>query len=741
MLIIFVLLFVQAYCDLSLPDYTSELIDVGIANTGIEHALPDSLSESGFREVALFLDEAERSDWENAYTYDSGKGYYTLGAADDEEWDKLDDEFSKVVAVVYMMTSQQNAGESQSADAAAFDFSNMDMSAIDPSQMTPEQAEQLQKVQQTLNDMGIDPASDTLMLDIRGVFEEQLSSLGDTIIVSMSKQFAKEQYELCGIETEQIQKSYLWSTGAKMLGMALVMALAAILVGFFASKTAAGVGRDLRSNIFRKVIGFSSAELDRFSTASLITRSTNDVQQIQLVTVMLLRMVLYAPILAVGGIINISRYKSGMNWIIVMAVVAVLCLIAVLMAIAMPKFRIMQNLVDRVNLVAREILTGIPVIRAFGREEKENQHFDGANSELTRVMLFTNRTMSFMMPTLMLLMNGVSVFIIWIASKKIDGGVLEVGAMTAFITYSMLIIMSFLMITMMSVMLPRAGVAADRIQEILDTEMTIVDKDNAVKALSGAPAVCFDHVSFKYPDGEENVLTDIDFVAEPGKTTAIIGSTGCGKSTLVKLIPRFFDVSEGSVSVGGTDVRDLSIEALRSQIGYVPQKAILFSGDISSNIAYGAPDATEADIREAAEIAQASGFIGEKPDGYSSPIAQGGTNVSGGQKQRLSIARAIARKPKVYIFDDSFSALDFKTDTALRKALSEKTQGAAVIIVAQRVSTILNAEQIIVLEDGKMIGKGTHRELVEGCEEYKQIAQSQLSEAEFLASIGGKEEC
>ena len=701
-MLILALLFAQAYCDLSLPDYTSNLIDVGIANSGMEHAIPEYLTESGFYEVEVFLTDAEKADWEAAYVRDAGNGYYILGSTEDEDWNRLDEEFSQVIAIVYAMTSQRGS---------------------------------------ELESMGIDITSGTLMLNIRSMFEENLASLGDSIIRSMAKQFARQQYELCGIDIEKMQTDYLWSTGGKMLGMALVMMIAAILIGFLASRTAAGVGRDLRGKVFRKVIGFSNAELDRFSTASLITRSTNDVQQIQIVTVMLLRMVLYAPILAIGGIINIRQYRSGMSWIIVLAIALVMCLIAILMFVAMPKFKIMQTLVDKVNLVAREILTGIPVIRAFSREKKEEERFDDANSELTRVMLFTNRTMSIMMPTLMLMMNGVSALIIWVASQKIDSGVLEVGAMTAFITYSMLIIMGFLMLTMVSIMLPRAGVAADRIQEILDTEMTILDKDDAVSEAPIDATVHFDHVSFKYPDGGENVLTDIDFVAKPGHTTAIIGRTGCGKSTLVKLIPRFFDVTEGSISVGGTDVRDYSIETLRAQIGYVPQKAVLFSGDINSNIAYGAPSASEKDIAEAAAIAQASDFIEEKTDGYKSAISQGGTNVSGGQKQRLSIARAIARHPKIYIFDDSFSALDFKTDTALRKALAEKTKDAAVIIVAQRVSTILNADQIIVLEDGKMIGKGTHKELVENCEEYKLIAQSQLSEEEFHASIAGKGEC
>ncbi|MCH5204242.1 MAG: ABC transporter ATP-binding protein [Oscillospiraceae bacterium] len=733
-ILIFALLIVQAYCDLSLPDYTSALIDVGIANSGIEHAVPEHITPGGFKGVEAFLNETEKEDWSKAFTYDEDSGYYTLSSADYRE--ELDSEFSKVIAIVYMMTSQQG---SATAGMDLSSFGEMDMSAIDPTMMTAEQLAQFQAVQAVLSEMGVDITSPTLLLDIRGVFEEQLGTLGDSIITSMAKQFAREQYELCGVDMQKMQTDYLWSTGAKMLIMALIMASMAILIGYFASRTAAGVGRDLRHKVFTKVIGFSSAELDNFSTASLITRSTNDVQQIQIVTVMLLRMVLYAPILAVGGIINISRYNSGMSWIIVLAIGLVLCLIAVLFFVAMPKFRIMQTLVDKVNLVAREILTGIPVIRAFGREKHEEQRFDGANNDLTRVMLFTNRIMSVMMPTLMLIMNGVSVLIIWTAAGKIDAGVLEVGAMTAFITYSMLIIMSFLMITMISIMLPRAGVAADRIQEVLDTEMTIADKENAITDAPENASIRFDHVSFRYPDGGENVLTDIDFTAEPGKTTAVIGSTGCGKSTLVKLIPRFFDATEGTVSIGGNDVRDMSIDVLRAQIGYVPQKAVLFSGDINSNIAYGAPNATHDDIEEAARIAQALEFINEKDDGFNSAISQGGTNVSGGQKQRLSIARAIARKPRVYIFDDSFSALDFKTDTALRKALSEKTKDSTVIIVAQRVSTILNADQIIVLEDGKMIGKGTHRQLVEECEEYKQIAQSQLSEAEFAASIAVKE--
>ena len=707
-LIIILLLLVQAFCDLALPDYTSNIIDVGISNSGVEHGVPEYLTEEGYMTVASFMTEEELKEWKDIYSFDEENNRYELKETD--RWQELDDKFDSVIAIAFMMSSQ-----SQSVDGNGPDMAKM-------------------------AEYGIDMNSPTLMLDIRKVFEKEIRTLGDTMISSMSKQFAKAQYEACHIDIDKLQTNYLWRTGGKMLAMALLMAIVAILVGYFASKVAAGVGRDLRGKIYKKVIGFSNAELDKFSTASLITRSTNDVQQIQQVTVFMLRMVMYAPILAIGGIINIQRYNSGMSWIIVLAIAAVLCLIVILMSVAMPKFKIMQDKVDRVNLVSREILTGLPVIRAFSRERREEERFDGANTDLTRNMLFVNRCMSIMMPALMFIMNGVSVLIVWVGAKRIDSGVMGVGALTAFITYAILIIMSFLMLTAISIMLPRAAVAANRIHEILDSEDIIVDATDAKKANQEDATVVFDHVCFKYPDGEENVLQDIDFVAKPGQTTAIIGSTGAGKSTLVKLIPRFFDVSEGSISVGGTDIRNLTIDSLRGEIGYVPQKGILFSGDIKSNIAYGAGNATREQIEEAAYIAQAREFIEDKEDKYDSHIAQGGTNVSGGQKQRLSIARAIARNPKIYIFDDSFSALDFKTDTALRKALEPKIKDATVFIVAQRVSTILNADQIIVLEDGQMVGKGTHRELVESCETYRQIAESQLSEAEFAASIAGKEE-
>lgn len=721
--LILALLMVQAYCDLSLPNYTSNIIDVGISNSGVEHIVPEYMTEKSYNRIKMFLTKEEAEEWAEAFEINESDKVYKLKNTEDEKWEEMDGRFKNVIAMVYMMSSQENS-----------QFKDID---IDMQNMSPEQMQEMQK---SLNEMGLDMNSPTLMQDMRQVFQKKLDSIGDSMVESLGKNFSKQEYEACGINIEKMQSDYMWITGGKMLAMTLLMVTAAILIGLLASRISAGVGRDLRKNVFTKVMSFSNAELDKFSTASLITRSTNDVQQIQMVTVVLLRMVLYAPILAIGGVVNVIDYGSGMEWIIVLAIAIVLCIIIVLMIVAMPKFNIMQKLVDRVNLVSREILTGIPVIRAFSREKREEERFEEANGNLTKVMLFTNRAMSFMMPALMFVMNGVSVLIVWVAAKKIDEGVLEVGAMIAFITYSMMIIMGFLMLTMVSIMLPRASVAADRIYEVTSAESIITDKENAITEKAEKGIIRFENVNFKYPDGEENVLEGIDFEAEPGQTTAIIGSTGSGKSSLAKLIPRFFDVSEGKITIDGVDIRDISLETLRSQIGFVPQQGVLFSGDIKSNIGYGAPNADSQDIEEAARIAQAEEFIIEKPEGYDSHISQGGTNVSGGQKQRLSIARAIARNPKIYIFDDSFSALDFKTDTQLRKALKSKTKDATVIIVAQRVSTIMNAEQILVLEDGKMVGKGTHTELVNTCETYRQIAQSQLSQAEFEASLKGKED-
>ena len=726
-------LFIQAMCDLSLPDYTASLIDTGINNSGIEYATPEKISEESYQGIAMWMTDKENSKWESAYKKQSN-GNYKLKDKSKENMEKLDKTFSEPI-LVYSMISQtqdkksdnENAGQDISEYMKEIDMDSldnqtkMDLAAVQNGTMTQEQfmAAHFDLIRDTVRDkMG-----------------SAIDSMGDSLVQSSAISFVKKEYKKIGVDVEAKQFSYLWSTGAKMLAMALLMTVSAIIVGFLASKVSASIGKELREKVFNKVLEFSDAEINKFSTASLITRSTNDVQQIQMVCVMLLRMVAYAPILAVGGIIMVIKTHSGMEWIIVVAVAALLCLVAILMALAMPKFKIMQDLVDRVNLVSREILTGIPVIRAFSREKKEEERFDVANKSLTKVMLFTNRVMTFMMPLMMMVMYGITILIEWVASHRIDQGALEVGSMTAFITYTMQIVMSFLMITMVSIMLPRAAVAAERIDDVLDTDVSIKDKKEAKMLDAPKGIVEFKNVDFKYPDGDTNVLEGIDFIAKPGETTAIIGSTGSGKSTVAKLIPRFYDVTEGQITIDGIDVKDLSQKSIRDNIGYVPQKGILFSGTIASNIKYGAENASDEQMLEAATIAQATEFIDGKEEKYDSPISQGGTNVSGGQKQRLSIARAIAKNPRIYIFDDSFSALDFKTDAALRKALSPKVKESTVIIVAQRISTVLQAKQIVVLDDGKMVGKGTHKELMQNCEVYKQIASSQMSESELAASL------
>ena len=726
-------LFIQAMCDLSLPDYTASLIDTGINNSGIEYATPEKISEESYQGIAMWMTDKEKSKWESAYKKQSN-GNYKLKDKSKENMEKLDKTFSEPI-LVYSMISQaqdkknnnENTGQDMSEYMKEIDMDSldnqakMDLAAVQNGTMTQEQfmAAHFDLIRDTVRDkMG-----------------SAIDSMGDSLVQSSAISFVKKEYKKIGVDVETKQVSYLWSTGAKMLAMALLMTVSAIIVGFLASKVSASIGKELREKVFNKVLEFSDAEINKFSTASLITRSTNDVQQIQMVCVMLLRMVAYAPILAVGGIIMVIKTHSGMEWIIVVAVAALLCLVAILMALAMPKFKIMQDLVDRVNLVSREILTGIPVIRAFSREKKEEERFDVANKSLTKVMLFTNRVMTFMMPLMMMVMYGITILIEWVASHRIDQGALEVGSMTAFITYTMQIVMSFLMITMVSIMLPRATVAAERIDDVLDTDVSIKDKKEAKMLDAPKGIVEFKNVDFKYPDGDTNVLEGIDFIAKPGETTAIIGSTGSGKSTVAKLIPRFYDVTEGQITIDGIDVKDLSQKSIRDNIGYVPQKGILFSGTIASNIKYGAENASDEQMLEAATIAQATEFIDCKEEKYDSPISQGGSNVSGGQKQRLSIARAIAKDPEIYIFDDSFSALDFKTDAALRKALSPKVKESTVIIVAQRISTVLQAKQIIVLDDGKMVGKGTHKELMKNCEVYKQIASSQMSEAELATSL------
>ena len=709
-IIIALLLVLQAYCDLSLPDYTSKLIDTGIQNYGIEHCSPKQIPEKAYNVIDGFMDDDEKAVWEKYYENGSD-GYYYLTEDGEDHIEDVDSACMKGLMMYYYPYQMVNSDEDNEIKAG---LAKMGITLDEmPEEMWAQIGEQMK------------PTVDGM-----------LDSMGEDYMESTAIACTKICYDSFGYDYKAGQMTYLKWAAVKMLGMSLLMAAAAVLIGLVASRVAASVACGLREKVFNKVIAFSDAEINKFSTASLITRSTNDVQQIQMVTVMMLRMVLYAPILSVGGIIKVVETGAGMGWVIFIGIAAVLILMGTLMVIAMPKFKIMQTLVDRVNLVSREILTGIPVIRAFGREKREEERFDEANKDLTKNTLFVNRVMTFAMPILMFIMYAISILIEWVAAHKIDAGVLQVGSMTAFITYTMLIIMSFLMLSMMSVMLPRASVAADRIQEIIDTDVTIQDAKEAQKLEAPKGVVKYDNVAFAYPGADENVLENISFEAKPGQITAIIGSTGCGKSTLVQLLPRFYDVTEGSITIDGQDIRDLTMESVRQNIGFVPQKGILFSGTIASNIRFGAPNASDEEVRLAAEIAQASDFIEEKEHGYDSAVAQGGGNVSGGQKQRLAIARAIARKPKILIFDDSFSALDFKTDVAVRKALGEHAKDSTVFIVAQRVSTILSADQILVLDEGTIVGKGTHKELMQTCEEYRQIAESQLSPSEIAASLG-----
>ena len=717
LLLIIAVLFIQAYCDLSLPAYTSDIVNVGIQQGGVEDQVPEQISVKEMDRLLLFVPSDEQQTVLDSYTEDDNTydvpAYVMKAGMTDEDMTELRD----VLAGPMMLTAGFESGsemtaqiEEQLKTALPEGMASDDMTVFDLLQMMPEEQ------RETL---------------ISGM-EEMTGKLPDTILDQAAVSYVGSAYKNLGIDMDGLQIRYLVTTGGKMAGLALLGMAASVLVGFMASRVGAATGRDLRGRVFRKVVGFSNNEFDHFSTASLITRSTNDIQQIQLIIVMLLRIVLYAPILAIGGVIQVFQTNVSMSWIIGLAVVLIGLVILLLFLVAMPKFRIMQSLVDRVNLVMREILTGLPVIRAFSTQKHEEERFDRANRDLTRTNLFVNRAMTFMMPVMMLIMNGVSVLIMWNGAHGIDNGQMQVGDMMAFIQYTMQIIMGFLMLCMLSIMLPRAAVAADRVEEVLASRTAIKDPDRAEHFAENEKGVLrFDHVSFRYPGADENVLEDITFTAKPGETTAIIGSTGSGKSTLVNLVPRFYDVTAGSITLDGADIRNVPQQELREKLGYVPQKGVLFSGDIASNILFGNPDGGEAEMVEAARIAQAEEFIEGKKDRYQSPIAQGGSNVSGGQKQRLSIARAIAKHPEVFIFDDSFSALDFKTDVTLRKALRQKTKESTVLIVAQRISTIMNAEQIIVLDDGRIAGTGTHRELLENCEVYRQIAASQLSEAEL----------
>lgn len=715
------ILVVQAYCDLSLPTYTSDIVNVGIQQGGIDETVPDTISKKDLNHLLLLVPSDRQKIVKNAYTesvekYDYNGTVMELKASVKEDEKKMD-RLSEILGKPMLM-------------AAGFD------SGSDMTQKIEEQMRTQMSGIPNIDKMDIYDMLELMGAEGRnaliGQMDQQMDSMQDSIIAQAAAGYIKDAYTHIGIDTDQIETTYILHTGAKMLALAFLGMAASILVGLLASRVGAGVGRRLRENVFRKVVGFSNAEFDKFSTASLITRSTNDIQQIQLLLVMILRMVLYAPIMAIGGIWKVFHTNVDMSWIIGLAVAVIIVIVGFLFLVVMPKFKLIQNQVDKLNLVSREILTGLSVIRAFGTQKYEEERFDDANKALTKTNLFVNRAMTFMMPLMMFVMNSIAVLIVWVGGHSINDGAMQVGDMMAFIQYTMQIIMAFLMICMISVMLPRAAVSAGRVDEVLTSETMIHDPGNPSHIPEeGKGKIVFDHVSFRYPGAEEDVLHDISFTAEPGKTTAFIGSTGCGKSTLVNLIPRFYDVTDGKITIDGKDIRNVSQHELREKLGYVPQKAVLFSGDIASNILYGNPEGSEAEMTEAATIAQATEFIEQKKKKYKSTISQGGSNVSGGQKQRLSIARAIAKHPDVYIFDDSFSALDYKTDATLRAKLKEKTSESTVMIVAQRISTILHADQIIVLDDGQIVGKGTHKELLKTCEAYYQIASSQLSEKEL----------
>ena len=717
-LVVFALLAVQAYCDLSLPDYTSKIVDVGIQQGGIESTVPESVRDTTLHALELLMTEEDAALAEQWYSEPDENGVRTLAHDATAAMPELEEAFTTPDIVLYMAAAQHAAAAQGTTETVTPAWTDLDAVTTQFSMMAQAPEFSREAVQQQL--------------------AGAMAAVDDSVAESMASQamlLVSLEYEAQGI-AHDVQMAYLWRVGGQMLGLTLLMVAVAIAVGFVASRVSASIGRDLRRETFSAVIGFSHAEIEQFSTASLITRTTNDIQQVQFVCVILLRMVAYAPILGIGGIMHVARSNTGLTWITFLAVAALLVLIGVLMTIAMPKFKLMQTLVDRLNLVSREILTGIMPVRAFSREKFEEERFDRANRDLMRTQLFTNRTMAGMMPFMTLIMNGTSLLIVWFGGKAMDAGNMQVGEMIAFITYTMQIVMSFLMLAMVAIMLPRAGVATDRIDEVIHTPATIHDPEEPVarKALQRSHwdgVVRFEDVSFRYPGADDDALEHISFTARPGETTAIIGSTGCGKSTLLNLIPRFYDVTGGRVTIDGVDVRDMPQHTLHDLLGYVPQKGVLFSGTIESNLKFGGPQISDGDIRDAAAIAQAADFIEAKPEGFQSPIAQGGTNVSGGQKQRLSIARAIAKHPRVYLFDDSFSALDYKTDVALRRALKAQTDNATVIIVAQRISTVLHANQIMVLDEGKIVGIGTHAQLLETCPEYQEIARSQLSQKEL----------
>jgi len=730
LIIVIALLGLQAFCDLSLPSYTSDIVDVGIQQGGVENAVPAAVRESQFNNLIFTMDQNSRETAAASYKlitkdsvsvddYNTYLKKYPVLAEENiyilESGIENEDELNAILGKAFLLVSTLESDSDQTKE-----LKTQITAGLPPEMANLSLIELLTKMPEEQSKQ------------ILATIDEKLSEMPENIMDQGAIKSVKAEYEALGMDTGKLQTNYIFIAGLKMLGLALLAMVSTILVGFLASRIAAGLGRDLRSRVFKKVVSFSNSEFDKFSTASLITRSTNDVQQIQITLVFLIRIVFYAPILAIGGVVKVLNTNVSMTWIIALAVILILCLVGTLFAVAMPKFKLMQKLIDRLNLVTREILTGLPVIRAFHKEKQEEKRFDKANTDLTKTSLFVNRVMTFMMPIMMFIMNGVTILIIWNGGHGIDNGEMQVGDLMAFIQYTMQIIMSFLMLSMVSIMLPRSSVSAGRIMEVIDTDITIHDPEKPQKFIDSKKGYLeFDNVSFRYPKAEDDVLSGISFIAKPGETTAIIGSTGSGKSTLVQLIPRFFDVTAGSIKIDGTDIRQVCQSELRDKLGYVPQKGMLFSGTIDSNLRYGKQDATTDEILRAVRIAQALDFIEEKPEKYETSISQGGGNVSGGQKQRLSIARAIAKDPEIYIFDDSFSALDYKTDVTLRKALKDEISSSTVIIVAQRISTIIHADQILVLDEGKVVGKGTHKELLKNCEVYNQIALSQLSKEEL----------
>lgn len=693
----FIMLYIMAMTQLAIPACTSDIINIGIQQNGIEYAAPERIRQSELQKL-LFMTDNEDSEKILSFYSLSDEVYSLKDGVSDGERAEIANILSIPMVISYAGTNMNEGSELP-----------VNMSGMLTAEGVPDTAK----------------------------IKEQLSQISDSIISQVAINYVKAEYDALGIDTLSIQMNYMLKRGGVMLAYALAAVISCVAVTFIASRTAATLGRDIRETLFRKVMTFSNAEFDKFSTASIITRCTNDVQQIQMVVSMTLTMVALAPIMGIGALVRVLNQGASMTWIIGIAVAALMCLIIVLFVFAMPKFKIIQKMVDNLNRISREILTGLPVIRAFSREEHEKKRFDKANTDITKLNLFLNRLMTIMNPTMMFIMNGISVLIIWVGAHQVDEGLIQTGDLTALITYTMQIIMSFLMISMISVMMPRAMISFKRVGEILDTESLITDPDSPQKFEEGQKGtVEFRNVSFKYDKADEYALQDISFVSKPGETTAIIGSTGSGKSTLANLIPRFFDVTEGEILVNGKNVKDVSLHDLRDKIGYVSQKAVLFSGTVKSNIAYSAQDMSKEQIEKAAEISQSEEFISQKTEGYEAPISQGGGNVSGGQKQRLSIARAIAKNPEIYIFDDSFSALDFKTDAALREALRKNTAESTVILIAQRISTVLNADRILVLDEGRLAGIGTHKELMESCDIYRQIALSQLSEEELTGKEG-----